>query len=248
MKIAMVGTGNVATILGRLFLEAGHEIVSVSGRDSAKVRSLAALLKAKEVPLHDIGNTELLVVAVSDDAIERVLEGRVFNFPVVHTAGAVPASVLKNHSASFGVLYPLQSLRKEMQQVPEIPFMVEASNEELFLLLEALARSVSSNVRRCAGEERARVHLAAVVVSNFTNYLYRIAEEYCQKEGLEFSILQPLIEETASRLRQASPSNLQTGPAARNDTRTIEKHLQMLEGHEKMKRVYEFMTEQVRGK
>ncbi|MEJ0101166.1 MAG: DUF2520 domain-containing protein [Bacteroidota bacterium] len=45
-------------------------------------------------------------------------------------------------------------------------------------------------------DERVKLHVAAIFVSNFTNYLYILAEEYCRREGIDFKLLQPLIEET----------------------------------------------------
>jgi hypothetical protein len=57
----------------------------------------------------------------------------------------------------------------------------------------------------------------------------------------------PLIEETASRIRDISPSRSQTGPAVRNDEETIQKHLALLNSHPEQKRVYEFLTSSIKG-
>ena len=48
---------------------------------------------------------------------------------VLHTAGSVSKDVLKNISYNYGVLYPLQSLRKESHEIPEIPFLVDGNND-----------------------------------------------------------------------------------------------------------------------
>ena len=49
-------------------------------------------------------------------------------------------------------------------------------------------------------EERLKLHVAAVIVSNFTNHLYAIAEEFCTSEHVDFNLLKPLIMETANRI------------------------------------------------
>jgi hypothetical protein len=92
---------------------------------------------------------------------------------------------------------------------------------------------------------RVKLHLAAVMVNNFTNHLYALMETYCREEGLDFHLLLPLIKETASRLDDVSPSKTQTGPAVRNDTTTIEKHLDLLQKYPQLKRMYELFTESI---
>ena len=245
MKIALAGTGNVATVLGRLFKQAGHTIVSVSGRDPVKAAQLASLLGAQSFELPRTSpDAEIIIIAVSDDAINKLLKGR-FSIPVVHTAGSVPSSILAEYGNEYGVIYPLQSLRKEMQHLPEIPFLINGSDEKVMTSLHNLCNSVSLKVVECSDVERLKLHLAAVLVSNFTNHLYQLAEEYSIKNNISFNLLHPLIEETAMRLKHASPSALQTGPAVRNDRKTIEAHLQLLEQDEKLSAVYQFMTKNI---
>src|SRR5205085_6584155 len=109
---------------------------------------------------------------------------------------------------------------------------IDASDEASKKKLEELARSISKEKVMMAGDdERSKMHVAAVLVSNFTNHLYTLAEDYCKKEGLDFRQLIPLIEETAKRLKMISPANTQTGPAIRHDEPTIQQHLALLENY-----------------
>ena len=85
----------------------------------------------------------------------------------------------------------------------------------------------------------------AVMVNNFTNHLYALIEKYCKDEGLDFYLLLPLIQETAARLEDASPSKTQTGPAIRGDDATIEKHLDLLNKYPQLKKIYELFTESI---
>src|SRR5690606_12749448 len=125
--------------------------------------------------------------------------------PVLHTAGSLPMDLLSDVSTNYGILYPLQSLRKEMIQLPEIPMFIDGNNDKVKKLAGDLARAISNNVSFASDSERQKLHLTAVIVSNFTNYLYIQANEYCKKEGLDFTLLQPLIELTATRLRNYDP-------------------------------------------
>ena len=76
------------------------------------------------------------------------------------------------------------------------------------------------------------MHLAAVFVNNFTNYLYGIGESICLDEGLTFDLLKPLILETAEKVQHLTPKEAQTGPARRNDSESMEAHLELLNDEE----------------
>jgi predicted short-subunit dehydrogenase-like oxidoreductase (DUF2520 family) len=172
------------------------------------------------------------------------LQGKV----VAHTAASVPKEVLKDVTDHYGVFYPLQSLRKEMLAAPDVPIFVDGSDDKARKVLQSLARSISGEHFSSAGDnERLKLHVAAVVVSNFVNHLYALAEDYCKKEGLDFRQLLPLIEETALSKKTLAPLNAQTGPAARHDEETIQKHLALLDKHPHLMKIYQMYTESIQG-
>lgn len=251
MNIVIIGTGNTATVLGRKFIEAGHRIVQVFGRDASAASKLAYQFDTESTNYWSVirKDADFYLVAVADEAIHEVAKhvhvpGKV----VAHTAASVKKDVLKNMSHHYGVFYPLQSLRKDMKELPEIPIFIDASDEVARKKLEQLAQSVSKDkVVMATDNERLKMHVAAVIVSNFTNHLYSLAEDYCIKEGIVFEQLIPLIEETAQRLKTISPSRAQTGPAIRNDEPTIQQHLALLEKYPQLKKIYEVMTESIRN-
>ena len=83
------------------------------------------------------------------------------------------------------------------------------------------------------------------IVSNFTNHLYAIAEDFCNSEHVNFNLLKPLIMETASRIRNQSPAAVQTGPAVRKDILTMDKHLRLLINHPKLRTTYLRLTDSI---
>jgi predicted short-subunit dehydrogenase-like oxidoreductase (DUF2520 family) len=165
---------------------------------------------------------------------------------VLHTGGSVPREVLLEVSGHSGVLYPLQSLRRELRPYPEIPFLVDANDPDDRQRIADLARSISGQVKEADNETRLKLHLAAVLVNNFTNHLYVLADEYCRAEGADFSMLLPLIRETAGRLSRIAPGDAQTGPAARGDAATIERHLSLIDNYKDIREVYTLFTRQIR--
>lgn len=248
MEIVIIGTGNTATVLGKKLKEAGHNIVQVFGRDTSAASKLAYDLDTESTNYWNIvtRDADIYILAVSDIAIEEVLnELRLHNKTIVHTAASVSKNVLKDKAEHFGVFYPLQSLRKENSHLPDIPIVIDASDKSTLKELETLAQSISDKVIEAGDEQRMKLHLAAVVVNNFVNHLYALAESYCNNEGIDFNLLIPLIKETAERMDHISPSQSQTGPALRNDKDTIEKHLALLKKYPHLKKIYETFTDSI---
>lgn len=248
MDIVIIGTGNTATVLGRKLKMAGHHIVQVFGRDTKQASDLAYELDTESTNYWNVvnRNADLYILAVSDIAIGEVFrELRLSDKTVVHTAASVSMNILKNDAEHFGVFYPLQSLKKEVGHLPEIPIIIDASDAKTLGMLDVLAHSISDRVVEASDETRLKLHLAAVLVNNFTNHLYALTEKFCKDEGLDFYLLLPLIKETASRLEDISPSKSQTGPAIRNDKATIEKHLELLQQYPQLRKIYELFTESI---
>jgi len=251
MDIVILGSGNVAAVLGRKFKAAGHTILQVVSRNAPAASQLAYEWDTESTNYPSIinRNADVYIVAVSDDAIDDVVADLQLPKKVVaHTAASVSKDVLKNVSQHYGVFYPLQSLNKDNINLPESPIFFDGSDELTKKKLEALANSISPQHASQANDDaRMKLHVAAVFVNNFTNHLYALAESYCKKEGIDFKELLPLIEETVSRLKSISPSTSQTGPAIRNDDETIHKHLALLETHPEMKKVYEFLSSGIKS-
>lgn len=248
MKIVLIGSGNVASVLGRLITKNGHQVIQVTSRNIEHARILATELNASFTDYNgELDHTaDMYIIAVSDMAIhECVHHYNIHDKLVMHTAGSVSKDVLKNTSYNYGVLYPLQSLRKEMQDIPEIPFLVDGNNDGVLKAIFEFASTLSPDVKVMHDEDRLKLHAAAVIVSNFTNHLYAIAEEFCNSEHVDFNLLKPLIMETAARIRDQSPGAVQTGPAARKDIQTLDKHLRLFTNHPKLRTTYLRLTDSI---
>ena len=248
MEIVIIGTGNTATVLGRKFKAAGHQIVQVYGRDSMAASILAYELATESTNYWNVVNkdADIYILAVSDIAVEDVIKELALpGKTIVHTAASVSKDILKKAAPHFGVFYPLQSLRKELDYLPETPIIIDASDEATFNELESLAHSISNQVIEANDEQRQKLHLAAVFCNNFVNHIYALTENYCKAEGIDFSLLLPLIKETADRLKDIPPSESQTGPAVRNDRVTIEQHLVLLKDYPQLQKLYSLLTESI---
>jgi predicted short-subunit dehydrogenase-like oxidoreductase (DUF2520 family) len=248
MDVVIIGTGNTATVLGRKLKEAGHHIVQVYGRDAKAASSLAYKLGTESTTYRSVVNrdADIYLIAVSDHAIEELItELKLGKKTVVHTAASVSKNVLRTTADHYGVFYPLQTMKRQSVKLPDTPIIIDASDEKTFEMLKSLAFSISDNVVEAGDEQRLKLHLAAVFCNNFSNHLYALMEDYCNKEKLDFHLLIPLIQETAARLSEMSPALAQTGPAARADEETINKHLVLLEGYPELKMLYGIFTKSI---
>ena len=246
MNVVLIGSGNVATVLGKLIKKSGHTIIEIVSRNEARAKNLAATVNANyHTDLKQINTTAgIYIIAVADDAINDIAADlNLADKIVVHTAGSVLKDVLKDSSKNYGIFYPLQSLRKENEEIPVIPFLVDASNEETLHSLQQFAQSLSDKVAVADDAQRSKLHVAAVIASNFSNYIFTLTNDYCKKENIFFNILLPLIQETVSRLNDFAPADVQTGPAIRGDKNTMQKHLALLQEHPELKKLYEIMSE-----
>lgn len=248
MNIVLIGSGNTATVLAKMIKSAGHSIVQVWSRNPQHAEVLAKQVGATTISsLQEINSTaDICIIAVADQAIGEIAsELKVSKKLLLHTAGSVSRNILKDASPNYGVLYPLQSLRKEMTSLPTIPFLVDGNSEDVNLLLKDFALSFSDHVHFANDETRLQMHLAAVFVSNFTNHLYALTQNYCTHHQLNFQLLHPLITEVADRLKDGNAIEMQTGPARRGDAETIQKHLHLLEDDLPLKELYEMLSDSI---
>ena len=248
MKVVLVGSGNVATVMGKVIHNAGHEIVQVLSRNENHAKALAQIFKCSSGSFKSTTykDADLYLLAITDTALYHLDQYvQLANKLVVHTAGSVSKEVLKNISSNYGIIYPLQSLIKDAEEIPEIPLLVDGSSPEITNVIIEFSKTLSNNVAVADDKERLKFHVAAVLVNNFTNHLFAMGDEFCKKENIAFEKLFPLIDETIRRVKIHTPQSVQTGPAIREDIYTLGKHLQILSSHPDLKYLYLKLSESI---
>lgn len=248
MIVTIIGTGNVGTVFSKLIFSKGHRILQVFGRTIAAAQKIAEAVNAQ--PINDLASlnndADIYLITVADKAIELICnELKLHDKLIVHTAGSVEKNVLKNVSTNYGVLYPIQSIRKDMSLETKIPMLIDANNFNALHQLKNFAKSLSNEVTIGDDKQRLNLHIAAVFANNFVNYMYAESALICEENNLDFKLLQPLIEETAIRLRTKHPNDVFTGPAKRKDIETIQKHQQALENQPKLLALYNTLTKMI---
>lgn len=248
-NLSFAGAGNVAGALCHAMHRAGHNIIRIVSISSGYAKSLASDCMAEwsEKTVFD-NQSDVIIVAVPDNSLRDVLsEIRCDrNTLVVHTAGSYGLDIFPDHIRYRGVFYPLQTFSKGREtDFKGLPFLLEASDEGSFRILEELTLSLDSEIHRVDVERRKRVHLAAVFICNFTNHMLTAGKEISGVADIPFDWFEPLIRETVSKAVANGPEVSQTGPAIRNDRNTIEKHLELLSSSPHFKKLYYEVTESI---
>lgn len=246
IKVVLLGFGNVNSHLFNAFEKSDK--VSVIQVYNRSIISLELGLHG--IPftnkIDQIYDADVYIIGISDDSISTFSESlKIQDKLVVHTSGGAPMDRLSKKNRR-GIFYPLQTFSKNKElNFNKIPICIEAENPQDLALLEKLGKTISEVVVEIDSEKRAKIHVAAVFVNNFVNYLYQIGEEILEEDDIPFDLLKPLIKETANKIQTLSPELAQTGPAKRNDTKTIEKHLKLLDDTP-YKEVYLMLTKKLK--
>lgn len=248
-NVVIIGSGNVATHLGRALRWSRYSIVQVCSRSLVNAQTLATELQAEATnQLSDIiPDADLFLITVSDDAIEQVAQQIKVTGIVAHTSGSATIELMKNCSPKHGVFYPLQTFTKDKDvELEGIPILVEGNTQEVDDALFDLGNRLTSNAMRLTTEQRLKLHIAAVFACNFTNHMYAISSMILQESGLEFTALRHLVNETNAKAMSNQPADVQTGPAVRGDTVLIERHIELLKDHPKFSEIYKLLSETIK--
>jgi len=247
--IVIIGAGNLGTHLGLELFRKGIEVLQVYNRTPGIGEKLAKKTGAEYIP--DTGQitrkADLYILSLSDSAIRKFAKKiKLGNKLIVHCSGTVPMDVLNTASSNYGVFYPLQtfSLHKSVR-FRNTPLCIEANTKKEEQRLLELAKKISGNVRVVNTKDRQVLHLTAVFANNFTNFMYTIAEDLLQKYDIPFSLLVPIIEQTAINVTRGTVFKHQTGPAIREDARVMETHKHLLEKYPGYMEIYELLSKNI---
>ena len=232
MRVVLIGRGRLATNLLPALQQAGHEVSSINSRTLENLPEEA----------------DVFIIAVKDSALQEVIcratKGREQQL-FVHTAGSMPMSLFEGYTNRFGVFYPMQTFSKErLVSFADIPVFIEGDNA----VLRPLAESITHSVYELSSADRKYLHLSAVFACNFVNHCYALSAELLEKHGIPFSVMLPLIDETARKVHQLHPLEAQTGPAVRYDENVIRMQSSMLADSPLLQEIYNLLSVSIHRK
>ena len=199
------------------------ESVNVIGRGRVG-SAVAARLEERGVALVE-RDAELTLLCVPDTAIRDVAQGLSLGHDrwIAHVSGATPLSALDPHERRFSV-HPLQTFTRSRgpEQLDGAWAAVTAETDEARELGFELARTLGLEPFELADEARPLYHAGAAIASNYLVTLHRAASELLAAAGAPPEALEPLMRRTIENGFEL------TGPIARGDWTTVERHLEAL--------------------
>lgn len=213
MRVVLIGKGNVACNLEHAFNQEHIACEMVSGREGLDTIRQDA---------------DVYIFAIRDEAMAQVINK--VRVPAralcLHTSGTLPIDIFGEDKPHCGIFYPLQTFSKEhiLPDLKRVPIFIEAHNIDDIAAIYTLALSLTNYVYEAKQSDRERLHVAGVMVNNFPNLLYGLAQDMLRGTAIPFQALLPLIDETAQKVHVLSPRDAQTGPARRGDRAVIQQH------------------------
>ncbi len=249
MRIVILGSGNVATHMSKALFNAGFDISQIYSRNIDSAKLLANEVNAEFCNITEaiLLNADVYIYAIKDDALKTLLlEVKNDDGMHIHVSGSTNINIFEGVKQRYAVIYPLQTLSKNKAiDFGTVPLFVEANNAESMEMIWEMSNKISGNVRKIDSQQRQSLHVAAVFACNFSNYLCNIAFDVLANNNLEFELLQPLIAETANKLKTLQPYDAQTGPAVRFDKQIIDKHMDFLSDNENVQNLYEMLSKMI---
>lgn len=249
MKIVFIGSGNLATQLGKaISSKKGFEIVQIYSRTLQNAQSLAELVGAQAINDVDkiIKDADLYIFALKDSSMAEVIARMPKTSGVwVHTSGSMPMDVFTPYVEDYGVFYPMQTFSKTRDvDFGKVYFYLESATPKAAMTVKEVAHALSTHIVQMSSEDRRKLHLAAVFACNFTNHMYVMANKILGNNESFTCGLIPLIDETAAKIHDMTPKAAQTGPAIRYDENVISRHMAMIDDPT-LREIYRLMSESI---
>ena len=249
-KISIIGSGHLATHFAHRFLEQKCKIHSIYSKTLAHSHILAEQLGAEvvqDISQLNLSEIDFIFICTSDDVIQTIAQQIPATKAIlIHCSGAKGFEVFSQKQWS-GIIYPLQTFSKGIPfDWEKVPLFLCSQYPEQHKKIEDLASVLSPKIQWIDPQEKIKLHIAAVIACNFSNYMYGLAEEILRQVNLPFQTMAPLLEATLSKALSHSPSSVQTGPARRQDLQTLALHEKKLEQDPEILEVYHYISEKIK--
>jgi predicted short-subunit dehydrogenase-like oxidoreductase (DUF2520 family) len=243
VKTGFIGAGRTGTALAVGLSQQGCPVVAVSSRILSSAQKLARLVPGCQVchTVQEVAEAaELVFITTPDDVITQVCGNVQWHTgqSVVHCSGAHSVDILEpahKLGAVVGSLHPLQTFADVDQAIKNLPgstFALEAE-EPLLSTLKKLTSLLNGNWVELKPGDKVLYHAAAVFACNYLVTLVKLAQDLWPDGGVSSQeatkALLPLLQGTINNIDNIGLPDCLTGPIARGDLGTIERHLRALQ-------------------
>jgi len=241
-RIGFIGAGTVGNALAVRLSRKGYPVVAVASRTRASADKLADRVpgcQAYETKQEVADIADLVFITTPDDAIAQVAAELKWHAgqSVAHCSGADSLDSLepaRKAGAQVGGFHPLQtfaSVEHAIENLPGSTFALETEGEMLETL-KRMALDLDGSWIKLGSGDKVLYHAAAVVACNYLVTLVKLSTDLWQVFGVDrpqaVRALMPLLRGTLNNVENVGLPNCLTGPIARGDVGTINKHLAAL--------------------
>jgi predicted short-subunit dehydrogenase-like oxidoreductase (DUF2520 family) len=247
-SVFIMGAGVVGTALAARLVRAGLPVTGLHGRQvelTDAARAISGVVGSTgEVP-QIMSESDVVIISVRDDRVPEVAErlareGRLRREQILlHTSGANPARTILAaavpHVRAVGTLHPLVSFadaRVAVEELQQVAFGIEG-DEAARAMAKRIVRALGARAVILEAENLALYHAGAVMASNYVVALADTAQSLMIKAGVPpnqaLPVLIPLLTSVVQNLAQLGLPGALTGPVARGDVASVERHLATLE-------------------
>ncbi|MFG2055392.1 Rossmann-like and DUF2520 domain-containing protein [Micromonospora sp. NPDC048930] len=243
LTVGVIGAGRVGAVVGAALAAAGHRVVAASGASGAAKARMALLLPQtpnRSATAVARAATDLLIVAVPDDALAGVVAGLARTGAlrpgqvVAHTSGAHGLGILAP-AAAVGArplaLHPAMTFTgtpDDLSRLAGISYGVTAP-AELRPFAARLVADLGGVPEWVAEDDRPLYHAALAHGANHLVTLVNEAADRLRDAGVDRpeKVLAPLLRAALENALRLGDDAL-TGPVSRGDAGTVRRHLERL--------------------
>lgn len=238
-SISIIGYGRLGKLLQKTLERAGYDQISVVKKDD------------EILFLNDF-----IFITVPDESIRTVIEeigdsGLILkDKTIAHCSGAVGLDVFNDLARSkiaFGCFHPMMAITESSNSFDGITFDV-CGNDEFISGITPLADDLNAEIIVVNEEEKAKLHVAAVITSNYLVTLIGLAQELFKDSELDEKQLRksllPLMESVLNNMQDQTPEKALTGPISRRDLTTLNVHSQLLVENPRVSKIYHHLAEE----
>lgn len=216
-SLRIIGPGRAGTALSLALRAAGWDVAGALGR-SDDVRAAAT-------------GVDLLVVSTPDSAISVVAQQvEPGDAVVAHLAGSLGLDALAPHErrAAIHPLVSLPSAELGAARLRGASFAVAGDH-----IAHEVVDALGGRAFEVDDEHRAAYHAAACIASNHLVALLGQVERVAATAGVPLDAYLDLVRGTVGNVAELGPAAALTGPIARGDETTVQRHVEALDPSER---------------
>lgn len=245
-SVTIIGAGKLGQSLARLWHDKNILLIQqICNRSTESAKQAIAFIGAG-LPANAISNIEpcdFVLIATPDTHIQTACETLarehdwIGQCTVFHCSGVLTSDALVSaakRGARVASAHPVRSFAEPTSVIKSFKETVcGVEGDDIALLkLRVIFEALGAKFLKLDAKNKTLYHCAAVFANNYLVTLIDIAQQLYTKAGLNreqsMTLLAPMLRESTENIIRHGPAKSLTGPIARGDIVTIQKHLDAL--------------------